>query len=142
MSLRIIPLIIIPFILYNVLALTGGGGIADEIFRRPLLGGAGIPLPSGARWIFSWGDLLILLTMIMLFIELIKSTFTTSSAMIDHGLSMLVFIVCLLEFIIAPQAATSVFFFITVAALIDVIAGFTIGMRAAKRDMTFGGNDS
>jgi len=32
-------------------------------------------------------------------------------------------------------AATSVFFFIMMAALIDVVAGFTIGIRVARRDL-------
>lgn len=136
MSFRIIPLIIIPFILYNVIVVLGGGGLgADEILRRPFFS---VPLPSGARWSFSWGDLIILLTMFLLFIELIKATFTASSAMIDHGLSMLVFIACLIQFIVAIQAGTSVFFFIMIAALIDVVAGFTIGMRASRRDLNIG----
>jgi hypothetical protein len=140
MSLRVIPLIFIPFVIYNLVALLGGSGAtADEIFRRPFFGGAtGIPLPSGARWVFSWGDLIILVTMVLLFIELIKATFTSTSAMIDHGLSMLVFIACLIMFIVAPQAATSVFFFIMIAALIDVVAGFSIGMRTARRDLNIG----
>lgn len=135
MSLRIIPLIIIPFILYNIIVVMGGGGVADEVLRRPLFS---IPLPSGTRWVFSWGDLIILLTMFLLFIELIKATFTSTSAMIDHGLSMLVFITCLVQFIITKQAGTSVFFFIMIAALIDVVAGFSIGMRTARRDLNIG----
>jgi hypothetical protein len=136
MSLRVIPLIFISFVLYNVIAFLGGAGASpDEIFRRPLFS---LPMLSGARWTFSWGDLLILLTMALLFIELIKATFTSSSAMIDHGLSMVVFIACLIEFIVARQAATSVFFFIMVAALIDVVAGFSIGMRTARRDLNIG----
>ena len=135
MSLRIIPLIFISFVLYNVLALFGGNADADAIFREPLFG---LTLPSGGRWVFSRGDLLVLLTMFLLFIELIKATFTSTSAMIDHGLSMLVFIACLIEFIVAKPAATSVFFFIMMAALIDVVAGFSIGMRTARRDLNIG----
>jgi hypothetical protein len=140
MSLRVIPLIFIPFVIYFVVALLGGSGaMADEIFRRPFFGGnTGIPLPSGARWIFSWGDLIILITMALLFVELIKATFTSTSAMIDHGLSMLLFIACLIAFIVTKQAATSVFFFIMIASLIDVVAGFSIGMRTARRDLSIG----
>lgn len=131
MSLRILPLIFIPFVIYNVMALFGVD-FSKAVF--------GLPLPSGARWEFTNGDLIILLTMFVLFIELIKATFTSTSAMIDHGLSMLVFIACLVEFIVAKQAATSVFFFIMMAALIDVVAGFSIGMRAARRDLNLGGD--
>jgi hypothetical protein len=136
MSLRVIPLIFIPFVLYNIIVMLGGAGAsADDIFRAPLFS---LPLPSGGRWVFSWGDLIVLLTMCLLFVELIKATFTSTSAMVDHGLSMLVFIACLIEFIIARQAATSVFFFIMIAALIDVVAGFSIGMRTARRDLNIG----
>jgi len=135
MSLRALPLIVVPFIVYNVIALLGGDVPVDEVFRRPLFS---VPMLSGARWTFSWSDLLILLTMIMLFIELIKSTYTASSSLIDHGLSMIVFIACLVEFLVVPQAATSVFFFIVTATLVDVVAGFMIGIRTARRDLSFG----
>ena len=50
MSLRAIPLIIIPFIIYNVIALLGGDVPADDIFRKPLFN---LPMLSGARWTFS-----------------------------------------------------------------------------------------
>ena len=135
MSLRAIPLIIIPFIVYNVIALLGGDVPADDIFRKPLFS---LPMLSGAKWTFSWSDLLILLTMILLFAELIKSTYTAASSLIDHGLSMLVFIACIVEFLIVPQAATSVFFFIMTATLVDVVAGFMIGIRTARRDLNIG----
>src|SRR5262245_46723767 len=36
------------------------------------------------------------------------------------------------------RAATSPFFFIVMGALIDVIAGFTIGIRVARRDLSIG----
>ena len=51
---------------------------------------------------------------------------------------MIVFIAILVEFLIVPQAATSVFFLVLVAALIDVIAGYTIGIRVARRDLNIG----
>jgi hypothetical protein len=96
---------------------------------------------GGARWAFSMGDLLILITMFLLFFELIKSTYTASSSLLDHGLSMIVFIACLIEFLLVRQAATSVFFFIMIAALIDVVAGFMIGIRTARRDLNIGGHE-
>ncbi|MFM9938279.1 MAG: hypothetical protein ACKVP7_02135 [Hyphomicrobiaceae bacterium] len=136
MSLRAIPLIVIAFIAYNVVVLAGGNIPADDILRKPLFS---LPMISGARWVFSLGDLLILLTMLLLFIELIKSTYTSSLQMVDHGLSMLVFIACLVEFLLVPQATSSVFFFIMVAALIDVVAGALIGIRTARRDLNIGG---
>ncbi|MEO0799953.1 MAG: hypothetical protein AAFY53_12195, partial [Pseudomonadota bacterium] len=71
--------------------------------------------------------------------EILKATYTSTTAMVDHGLSMVVFIVCLVMFLLLPKAQTSIFFFITVAAIIDVVAGYTIGIRVARRDIGFGG---
>jgi hypothetical protein len=134
MHLRSLPLLALSFILYNVVVMLGGGAEPSQILNSTLFT---IPLING-KLPMTWGDIIILVTMILLFVELIKSTFTSTSAMIDHGLSMLVFIVCLVEFLIAKQAASSVFFFVMIATLIDVVAGFMIGMRASRRDLNIG----
>jgi hypothetical protein len=135
MSLRAIPLIALPLILYNVMLVFAGGGGAEDFFRQPLFS---IGMIKGATWSFSRGDLVVLLTFLVLFIELIKATYTSASSLVDHGLSMLVFIACLVEFLVVNGAATSVFFFVMVGALIDVVAGFTIGIRVARRDLSIG----
>jgi hypothetical protein len=135
MSLRAIPLIVIAFILYNVMVLAGGSLPADDMTRKVLFT---IPMVRGATWTFTWGDFVIFVTMLLLFAELIKSTYTSSASLVDHGLSMLVFIACLVEFLLVPQSATSVFFFVMLATLIDVVAGFMIGIRVARRDLSIG----
>ena len=126
-----------------VLFVTGGSlgarGINKGIEAAlPLL--KEIPLPSGARWSMTVGDLVMLVTLLLLFVELLKSTYTSTASLLDHGLSMLIFVACLVEFIVVRKAATSVFFFITIATLIDVIAGYTIGIRVARRDLSIGGS--
>jgi hypothetical protein len=93
---------------------------------------------SGGDWTFTWGDFILLVTLILLFIEIVKSTFTTTSTLIDHALSMVVFMAVGAEFLMVPQAASSVFFLILVATLIDVIGGYTIGIRVARRDLNIG----
>ena len=136
MSIRAIPLLIFAFLLYNALALYPSDLSTDQFLRGPLFS---IPMLNGNKWIFSWGDLIILLVLVLLFFELLKATYTSSTSLLDHGLSMLVFVVCLIEFLMVQQAQTSVFFFIVVATLIDVIAGYTIGIRVARRDLSIGG---
>ncbi len=136
MSLRAIPLIAVALILYNAIVLLGGSETPSEILSTRLFE---IPmLHQSAVWIFTWGDFLILLVLVLLFIELLKATYTTTASLLDHGLSMIVFVVCLIEFLLVRQAASSVFFFITMAALIDVVAGYTIGIRVARRDFQIG----
>lgn len=145
MSLRAIPLTIIPFLLYSILVLfSGGDGTTDgataakaflssEIF--------GLNMMSGARFSFTWGDFILSVTLLVLFVEILKATYTSTASLIDHGLSMLVFIVALIVFLMTQQAATSVFFLLLVALLIDVVAGFIIGIRVARRDIGLGGVD-
>jgi hypothetical protein len=134
MSLAALPLTIIPFILYNLLMILG-------VDLKGSLVGEGITMMSGGTWIFTWGDLLLLIGMVVLFIEIVKATYTGTASMIDHGLSMVVFIAFLVEFLLVSQASSSTFFLLMMAALIDVIAGFTIGIRVAKRDIGFGAGD-
>ena len=134
LSLRALPLLAIALILYNAVALTGGVELLNKVlFTMPML--------RGGMWEFKVGDLILLVTILTFFIEIIKSTFTGSAAILDHALSMILFIVAGLEFLIVPQAATSTFFFVVLLCLIDVVAGYTIGMRAARRDISFGQQD-
>lgn len=145
MSIRALPLIAFVLILYNLIVFTMGGDVAPDavtteatgILRQKMFV---IPmLNNPAGWTFTWGDLLILILLITLFIEILKATWTATTALVDHGLSMVVFIICLIEFLMVEQAQTSVFFFITAGTVIDVIAGYTIGIRVARRDIGFGG---
>jgi hypothetical protein len=136
MSLRALPLLVIAVILYNVIVLLGGSADANQVLSTQIL--PKIKMLSGGEFIFTWGDFLIMLTLVLLFVELVKATYTSSASLLDHGLSMLVFVVCLIEFLLVRQAATSIFFIITMAVLIDVIAGYTIGIRVAKRDLNIG----
>jgi uncharacterized membrane protein len=136
------PWLLIAVIIYNVIAFSLGvspepdqTGKIVTAFDNPLMS---FTMISGAVWQLTLGDLMIILTLIFLFVELVKATRTSSYSIVDHALSMVVFIICIVEFLAVRQAATSVFFIIIVVVLIDVIAGFTITIRAAKRDVAFG----
>lgn len=160
MSLRSIPLTFIALMLYFFIVLFSGWGEPNadviaaackdategcqkSIAARELLNHEifSIGMMSGARWAFTWGDLVLLVTLAVLFAEILKATYTSTASLVDHGLSMLVFVLALVAFLLVPQASTSVFFLLLIAFLIDVIAGFTIGIRVAKRDIGFGGGD-
>lgn len=133
------PLLVIPVIIYFVIALAGGGGSSLDVNSAEGLWERGLytfNMISGARWSISPGDIMIAFTLFLLFIEIIKATDTGAQSIVNHGLSMVLFVVCLVLFIIRPEAASSVFFFITVVTAIDVIAGFTITIVGARRDFT------
>jgi hypothetical protein len=130
-ALFIIPLTIIPLIVANIGGWLRGVGAWDgTIFT--------VNMVSGQPWSFTAHDLVILIGIVCLFGEVLKSTNTTSRAIANHVLSTLVFIAYLVEFLIVPFAADSVFFILMMLALFDVVAGFTISIKAARRDLALG----
>ena len=93
-----------------------------------------IKLVSGAEWELLVKDLLILLGILSLYVELFKATRTTNISVIDHMLSLLVFIAFLVLFLVLPEAGTSTFLILAFISLTDVVAGFTITITSARRD--------
>ena len=55
--------------------------------------------------------------------------------MLDHILSIATFVVALVCFLLVDYAGTATFFILTLMTLVDVIAGFTISLFAARRDL-------
>jgi len=124
------PLLILVFAAYNSIVFFTKSTFSTEIFSLTMI--------SGAQWVFNLGDLLVTVALLMLFIELLKATRSGTVSIVDHMLSTFVFIGFLVEFIVVEQAATSVFFLLTVIALIDVIAGYSVTIQSARRDFGVG----
>jgi hypothetical protein len=94
---------------------------------------------SGAGWNVTLFDVMILLAIVLLFFETLRSAQPARGATItNHIVSTVVLIVYIIEFIVVSVAANSLFFALTVIALFDVVAGFTISIRTAQRDIAFG----
>ena len=135
-----IPLLLIPVILYNIVVLFGAPGDmgmaqADAILRDPMFS---IPMASGAQWNIGSGDLILFLGLILLFFELIKSTSSQKVAIVNHALSMVLFIVVLVEFLLIRGFATSTFFLIVVMILLDVLAGCIVTIISSRKDFDLG----
>ena len=131
-----IPLLLIPVVLYNVVVLFGGGGEralidGDALLRDPVFS---VTMTSGAQWSIGAGDLILFVGLILLFFELVKSTSSQRAAIVNHALSMILFIVVLIEFLLLPGFATSTFFLIGVMVLLDVLAGFIVTIISSRKD--------
>lgn len=128
-----LPLMIVPLILYNLglTGLLGGGGNPWQgvLFSLPMI--------SGGMWSMTLADLIVVIALALLFVEVVKSTRTSNASLVDHLLSTLVFVLFLVEFLLVNAAATSLFFVLMVVALVDVLAGFSVSLRAASRDVNF-----
>ncbi len=153
---NVFPLILIPVLIYNIWAFASGAGDTHPAEVRQHLETPMFSLPMASReadlnaavagatqtvqWAVSFGDVLILISLVLLFIELLKSTSTGTSAIFNHALSMLVFIICLVEFLLHPAFATSAFFMIMIMSLLDVLAGVVVTIVSARRDVEFAGS--
>src|SRR5882672_10952535 len=108
------PLLVIPFAIYNMVAfLLPGVAWSHDIAK--------IHMMSGADWTFTPGELLVALSIVVLFFEIMKSTRLSTRTIIDHGLSTLLFIGMIVEFLLVKQAATGTFFLLLVISFVDVV---------------------
>lgn len=123
-----LPLMALVVIAYNVIVFISGATLETSVFS--------IALISGAVWTVNVGDIILIFGLLLLFIEIINATRTGTLTIVNHGLSMLVLLVAVVEFIVLPQFGTSDFFLIVMLTLLDVIAGFTVTITSARRDFS------
>jgi hypothetical protein len=130
-----LPLLALPVAFYNALAFAMPQGLhsvlAKDEMGRVLLD---LRTGSGARWTIEMGDVLVFVSLVILFIELLKSSHSRKTAILNQSLSMALFVVCLVEFLLFPAFATSAFFLITAMVLLDVLAGFIVTFAGVRRD--------
>ena len=108
------PLLVIPFAIYNMIAfLTPGVNWTDAITT--------VNLTSGAVWSVTAEDMLVGLAIILLPLEILKATQIGVRSIVDHVLSMVVFVAMLIEFLLVRQAGTSTFFLLMMISIVDVL---------------------
>ncbi len=123
------PLLLISFAIYNMVAfLLPGTSWNAAMFA--------LRMPSGAEWAISAGDLLIAFSLFLLFFEVLKAARNTARSIFDHVLSTLIFIGALVEFLLVPEAGTSTFAILLIIALVDVLGGWSVAVRTARRDFS------
>lgn len=126
------PLLLVPFAIYNIIAFLWAGVSWSDVATR-------VHLVSGGEWAMSAGDILIAVSLVFLFGEIVKATRIGTRAVVDHGLSLLLFLAMMVEFLLVPQAATATFFLLMAISLVDVLAGFAVTLRTAQRDLSVDG---
>jgi hypothetical protein len=122
------PLLIIPFAIYNMIAfLTPGMSWTDKV--------ATIHLISGQDWTVTPEEILLAFSILLLGIEVIKAARMGLRGIMDHILSMILFVAMLVEFLLVARAGTSTFFLLMTMSFVDVLGGFIITARTAQRDI-------
>ncbi|GIL00431.1 MAG: hypothetical protein BroJett030_03300 [Alphaproteobacteria bacterium] len=136
-ALTNVPLLIVPFIAYNLVALRLVATESEDPWETVVME---LGMISGATWSMNLGDLMIVLGLFLLFFEILKATRISNHTIIDHLLSTFVFVAYLVEFLLVSAAAHSVFFVLMAITFLDVVAGFAVSIRSATRDVSVGGS--
>lgn len=131
---QMVPLLAISLAVYAVLTLTGAAGA--EWYELTFVQ---LPMVSTDVWNVTWGDVFLLVSMALLFVELLRSTKTGSESIMNHALSVVVFVIALLLFIIVKGFGNSVFFLFLTMTFLDFMAGFIVTTVTARRDLSVGG---
>lgn len=126
-----LPLLIVVLGAYNFMAFVNFSSLGLPAFT--------FPLPSGSQVVLTWGDLIIVAGLMLLFVEVLKSARASNTTIVDHILSTGLFIAALIEFLVVREAGTAVFLILVVLCLVDVVAGYTVSIRTARRDFALGG---
>jgi hypothetical protein len=123
-----IPLIAVVMVIYTALAIdpnfSAGSAFTD------------MALPSQADLFLTFGDIFVILGLVALFFEIIKAARLGPGTIVDHMLSTAVFIIGLIVFLLVPAFGTSAFLLLVIMALIDVVAGYTVSIFSARRDLS------
>ena len=134
-----IPLFLYLLIGANVAMFAGGADALDpsagswlNVILRDL------PLPSGRTLPLTVSDAFIVAGVLSLYIETVKATRTSIVSIVDHGLSLLVFIVFLIELMVVPEVGNTTFLILGICSLMDVVMGFTVTISTARRDLAVG----
>jgi hypothetical protein len=122
------PLLLVPFAIYNIIAfLMPGVGWTAQVTT--------VHMMSGQEWVLTWEDILLAFSILLLAVEIMKSTRIGLRTIIDHVLAMALFIAMLVEFLLVKQAGTSTFFLLMMIGLVDVMVGFIVSARSSQRQV-------
>ncbi len=123
-----IPLLAFVLVAYNVIFWLPGIDLPTRLVL--------FPMPSGALLEMTVADVLIIAALVVLFLETLKSTGAGNVTILDHILSTGVFVLALVEFLLVPEAGNPPFLILVIVCLMDVLAGYAVSLRAARRDVS------
>jgi len=122
------PLLLIPVAICNII-----------VFLMPDLALSGpiplfpITLMSKDIWMVTLNDLLVALSILLLWLEVMRAARPAPKYFTDHFLSLLVFGAAAAEFVMLPKFGNATFFLITLTAMVDFLAGISLRARRPRR---------
>jgi hypothetical protein len=119
------PLLLIPLAIYNIIVWL----MPDVSFTDPLIK---LTLVSGAVWAITLGDILLALSVVLLLLEVIKGARPGAKYLTDHLLSLVVFGAAAAEFVLWPKFGSSIYFLLTLLALVEFLSGVSLHTRRGR----------
>jgi hypothetical protein len=119
------PLLLIPLAIYNIIVWL----MPDLSFADPL---AKLTLVSGAVWAITLGDILLALGVVLLLLEVVKGARPGAKYLTDHLLSLVVFGAATAEFVLWPKFGSSIYFLLTLLALVEFLSGVSLHTRRGR----------
>jgi hypothetical protein len=133
MYLIAFPLLLIPFVLYNMIIFLLNMPFSEVVFSIPLMSERRLPVTTG--------DLLVMLGMLLLYVEVLKAARLGSKGVMDHVLSFLLFVGMAAELVLVPRAMTTTLLLLTALAFVDVIIGVSFIGRRKPREIVLEDDD-
>ena len=116
------PLLLIPLAVYNIIVwLMPTVSLGEPVLKLSLM--------SGTEWPITLGDMLLAFAAVMLLLEIVKGARPGAKYLTDHLLSLIVFGAAAAEFLLWPKFGTSIFFLLTLLALVDFLSGVSLRRR-------------
>jgi hypothetical protein len=125
-----VPLLIVPFAIYNIFAFL----IPGVDWAAPFMS---VTLRSGAEWRIAPGEVLVAFSILILLVELVKLTRIGWRSWVDHLLSFALFAGMTSEFILVRTVASPTFFLLLVIGFVDFFGGIVsaLAARARRREL-------
>ena len=111
---------------YNFVVVLGSRAVGDVIRE--------VTLPSGAIWPITVGDVFIVTALVLVLIEF-ASLGSGRASVVNHALSAIVFMICVAELLFVRGCGTAEFALITLIVGLDVVAGYSLTARLARRNL-------
>ncbi|MFL6833993.1 MAG: hypothetical protein ACJ8F0_15525 [Xanthobacteraceae bacterium] len=136
MYLIAFPLLLIPFAFFNIVVFLLNMPLRDEqksaIFTIPLASEPTIPPVFDRTMPVTIGDLIVAIGILLLYVELIKAVRPGGKSMVDHVLSLILFLAMAGELLFVPRAASATLLLLTVLGFVDFIAGLSVRFAQPK----------
>jgi hypothetical protein len=119
------PLLLIPLAIYNIIVWL----MPDLSLTDPLVK---LTLVSGAVWAVTLGDILLAFSVVLLWLEVMKGARPGAKYLTDHLLSLVVFGAAAAEFVLWPKFGNSIYFLLTLLALVEFLSGVSLHTRRGR----------